>query len=106
MDQSQNVLKTRDWLRKFSKNKLYFVTSVLAILYCYYRDEVINRPLSKHFFQRTQQHGGWKSPKNNDKLLWKTVSSSYYIEHSSKQIIAVTYTLDERFAAATTFNYI
>ena len=27
------------------------------------------RPLSKHFFQRTTQHGGWKSPQSNDKLL-------------------------------------
>ena len=27
------------------------------------------RRLSKHFFQRTTQHGGWKSPQSNDKLL-------------------------------------
>ena len=32
-------------------------------------DNVNNGPPAKHFFQRTQQHGGWTSPQSSDKLL-------------------------------------
>ena len=34
------------------------------------------RLLSNHFFQRVQEHGGWTEPLGNNKLLWKTMSSS------------------------------
>ena len=45
-------------LRKFYKQKFYFgPLAVLAALQSYYGDNRYG-PLSKHFFQRTQQHGG------------------------------------------------
>ena len=47
-----------------------------------------------------------KNPESNNKLLSKVMSYSYYTEwkHSSKQVVAITYTLDKRVSAAATFK--
>ena len=79
---------------------------LMLALNCYCRDNVKYGPLSKHFFQRTQQHGGWKSLRDNDKLF-KTQCLSVITQnkkHSSKQVIAITYTLGKRFVAAIIFE--
>ena len=65
--------------------------------YCYFRDKVKYGTLLKHIFQRTQQHGGWKSPQSNNKLFKK---------YSSKQVIpiTITYKLEKRFVDVVTFE--
>ena len=36
--------------------------------------------LSKHLFQRAQQHGGFTKPLGNNRFLWKVMPSSYHME--------------------------
>ena len=36
--------------------------------------------LSNRLFQTIQDHGGWKEPQGSDKLLQKTLSSSFHME--------------------------
>ena len=59
-------------------------------MYCYCEEKVKYGPLSKHFFQRTQQYGIWKSSQSPDKPSWKMISSSYHIKE--KIFIKASYT--------------
>ena len=66
----QKMRLVKEVLPNFARINLIFWCLVLP-LYRYCGDNVKCGPLSKHFFQRTQQHGGWKSPQNNNKLFKK-----------------------------------
>ena len=84
------VTKRNQKIRLFKEilQVYFFYKFIFWTLYCYCGDKVKHGPLSKHFFQRTQEHGGWKCPQSNDKLLRKILSSSYHEEvkniHRSK----------------------
>ena len=41
------------------------------------------RLISNHLFQRTQDHGGWKEPQGNNKLLQKTLPSCCHMEQNN-----------------------
>ena len=62
--------------------------------------------LSKHLFQRTQQHGGRKKPPGNDEFASKIIYSSitWNKKHSSKQVVTITCILWKKFFAAAAFG--
>ena len=69
-------------LRKCQKQKLYFRPLLLTALQCQQVLEAY-RLISKHFFQRTQQHGGSKKALDNNELVEKVMSYSYHMEEKT-----------------------
>ena len=53
---------------KYNIRQIYFGNLIVGLC-CYCRDNIKHVFLSKHLFQRTQQHGGRKNPRSNDKPL-------------------------------------
>ena len=62
--------------------------------------------LSKHLFQRTQQHAGYTKPLDNNKfekkILFPVITRNK--KHSSKQVVWMINTLGKDFFAAATFK--
>ena len=61
--------------------QVHFGNLVLA-LHCYSGNKKVKYGLVlNHLFQGKQEHGNWKEPQNNNKLLYrKTMSSCYHME--------------------------
>ena len=63
--------------------------------------------LSKHLFERQQQHSGWKKAEYQQLTFIKNNAfhpSRRVKKHSSKQLAPVTYNLEKTFFAASTFE--
>ena len=62
--------------------------------------------LSKHLFQRTQQHGGCTKPPSNDKFAQKILfpAITWNKKHSSKQVVPMINTLEKDLFVAATFK--
>ena len=57
--------------------------ALVLVLHCYCGDMVKYGLLSKHLFQRKQQHGRFKKSHFNNKLCEKITSASYQVEQKS-----------------------
>ena len=57
--------------------------ALVFVLHCYCGDMVKYGLLSKHLFQRKQQHGWFKKSHFNNKLCEKITSASYQVEQKT-----------------------
>ena len=62
--------------------------------------------LSKHLFERTQQHDGCTKPQGNDLFMQKILSAviTWNKKDSSKQVVSMINKLGKEFFAAATFK--
>ena len=66
---SQKIYLVKEIYEVKTWKQIFEVFGISIVLLLYSGDIAKYGPLSKHFFQKTQQHSGCKSPESSDKLF-------------------------------------